>query len=151
MIQEEMHKTQRFPGLFHFKNCGYSLVFLRTSSDIVYGLAHPDQVILDELFTDVSVSNCTDGWHYPVPGVRIMIITWCSWIAISCISVSRRSAYACSRLFPDGFALLCQRAIAKVIFFLGPSKLQEIVRLQFKQHINWEFVYSSLWMNPAQD
>ena len=44
-----------------------------------------------------------------------------------------------SRLFPDGFALLCQRAIAKVIFFLGPSKLQEIVRLRCKQYIHWEF------------
>lgn len=46
-----------------------------------------------------------------------------SWIAISCISASSLSAYACSNESLGGRALLCQRAIADVIFLLGPNNL----------------------------
>jgi hypothetical protein len=47
----------------------------------------------------------------------------CSWMASSCISASSRSAYASSRASLGGRALLCQRAMADVIFLLGPNNL----------------------------
>lgn len=56
--------------------------------------------------------------------------TLCSWMASSCISASSRSAYASSRASLGGRALLCQRAMAEVIFLLGPNNLQWNERTQ---------------------
>ena len=55
--------------------------------------------------------------------LRNLLTRW-SCMAISCISASILSAYACSRSPLAGRALLCQRAMALFSFFLGPILLQ---------------------------
>lgn len=62
-----------------------------------------------------------------------ILLTLCSCIAISCISASSLLAYTCSRLLMYNFALLCQRAIAIVIFRRWPNNLEHKLHYLYPQ------------------
>lgn len=68
-------------------------------------------------------------------------------MAISCISASSWSAYACSKASLGGRALLCHLAMADVILRLGPNNLREERREGFRILMLWR---SKLWRRGSQ-